>query len=388
MMRKIALLGATGSIGTQTLEVLKERNDYELVAVSCKGNIEKLANYFGVFDSIKFASVERKEDANMLSERFPGIKFFYGEKGIERLINKSKCDVCLNAISGFAGVGPSIYTLKEDKVLLLANKETLVVAGEIINNLLDGGHGKLVPIDSEHVAISKCLYGKNLDNIEQIVITASGGSFFNYTEEQLEKVTIEEATKNPNWEMGKKITVDSNLMINKCFELIEAYYLFRVPFEKINARVNRKSVVHGYVRFMDETKIDVCEPNMEYSIQYALDFGLPKDLVHGFPSIVKNCLSKYDFEELNYDTYPIMNYAKFVIEKEGPAGCVLNAADEVAVEAFLNKKIKYSDVTKVIDQVMKKYKFKNFMNYNILVKVNKKARLMTEKIIKKMEKKR
>ena len=386
MMRKIALLGATGSIGTQALEVLKQRNDYELVAVSCKGNIEKLANYFGVFNSIKFASVESKEDADRLSERFPQIKFFHGEKGIEHLINKSKCDVCLNAISGFAGVGPSIYALKEDKVLLLANKETLVVAGEIINNLLDGGHGKLVPVDSEHVAVSKCLYGKNLDDIEEIVITASGGSFFNYTEEQLEKVTIDNAIKNPNWEMGKKITVDSNLMINKCFELIEAYYLFRVPFEKINARVNRKSVIHGYVRFTDETKIDVCEPSMEYPIQYALDFGLPKDLVHGFPSIVKNCLSKYDFEELNYDTYPIMNYAKFVIENEGSTGCVLNAADEVAVEAFLNGRIKYIDITKVIDKVMKKFVFKNASTYHTLVKVDKKARLMAEKIIKKMEK--
>lgn len=386
MIRKIALLGATGSIGTQALEILKNRNDYELVALSCKNNIEKLANYFGEFDSIKYVAVESKEDADNLKERFPGIVFYHGEKGIEHLISRSKCNVCLNAISGFAGVGPSIHALKEDKVLLLANKETLVVAGDIINNILDEGHGKLVPIDSEHVAISKCLYGKNLDDIEEIVITASGGSFFNYTEEQLEKVTIEEATKNPNWNMGKKITVDSNLMINKCFEIIEAYYLFRVPFEKIKARVNRKSVVHGYVRFIDETKIDICEPSMEYPIQYALDLGLPKDLVHGFPSIVKNCLSKYDFEELSYNTYPIMNYAQFVIEKECSAGCVLNAADEVAVDAFLNGKIKYTDITKVIDEVMKKFVFKNASNYNALVRVNKKARLLAEKVIKKMEK--
>ena len=386
MIRKITLLGATGSIGKQALEILKNRSDYELVAVSCKNNIEKLANFFGEFTSIKFAAVNKKEDAENLSKRFPGIKFFAGESGLERMINKANSEVYLNAICGFAGVGPSIHVLKEDKVLLLANKETLVCAGEIINNLLDDGHGKIVPIDSEHVAISKCLYGKNLDDIEQIVITASGGSFFNYTDEQLEKVTIEEAIKNPNWEMGKKITVDSNLMVNKCFELIEAYYLFRVPFEKINARVNRESIVHGYVRFTDETKIDVSEPDMNYSIQYALDFGLPKDLIHGFPNIEINCLTKFNFEELSYDRYPVMNYAKIVVEQENDAGCVLNAADEVAVDAFLNSKIKYIDIIKVIDEVMKKYTFKKVYNYKSLVKSDKKARAIARKFIDKMEK--
>jgi 1-deoxy-D-xylulose-5-phosphate reductoisomerase len=386
MIRKITILGATGSIGTQALEALKNRSDYELVAVSCNDNIEKLANFFGEFDTIKFAAVGKKEDAEELSKRFPGIKFFSGESGIERLINKANSEVYLNAISGFAGVGPSIHILKEDKVLLLANKETLVCAGEIVNNLLDDGHGKLVPIDSEHVAISKCLYGKNLDDIEQIVITASGGSFFNYSEEQLEKVTIEEATKNPNWEMGKKITIDSNLMMNKCYELIEAYYLFRIPFDKINARVNRESVVHGYVRFIDETKIDVSEPDMLYPIEYALDFGLPKDLIHGFPNIERNCLTKFKFEELSYDKYPVMNYAKFVVEQEGDAGCVLNAADEIAVNAFLNGEIKYIDIIKVIDEVMKNFVFKKVSNYKNLVKADKKARVMARKFIDKMEK--
>ena len=386
MIRKITILGATGSIGTQALEALKNRSDYELVAVSCNDNIEKLANFFGEFDTIKFAAVGKKEDAEELSKRFPGIKFFSGESGIERLINKANSEVYLNAISGFAGVGPSIHILKEDKVLLLANKETLVCAGEIVNNLLDDGHGKLVPIDSEHVAISKCLYGKNLDDIEQIVITASGGSFFNYSEEQLEKVTIEEATKNPNWEMGKKITIDSNLMMNKCYELIEAYYLFRIPFDKINARVNRESVVHGYVRFIDETKIDVSEPDMLYPIEYALDFGLPKDLIHGFPNIERNCLTKFNFEELSYDKYPVMNYAKFVVEQEGDAGCVLNAADEIAVNAFLNGEIKYIDIIKVIDEVMKNFVFKKVSNYKNLVKADKKARVMARKFIDKMEK--
>lgn len=385
MIRTITLLGATGSIGTQTLNILKKRNDYELVAVSCKNNIEKLANFFGEFNSIRYAYVESKDDASSLGSRFPDIKFFYGDNGIDKLIKKANSDVVLNAINGFAGVGPSLCTLKENKILLLANKETLVVAGELINNLLDEGNGKLVPIDSEHVAISKCLYGKNLDDIEEIVITASGGSFFNYSKEQLEKVTIEQATKNPNWDMGKIITVNSNLMINKCFELIEAYYLFRVPFDKIKARVNRNSVVHGYVRFTDETKIDVYEPSMASPIEYALDLGLPKDLVHGFKTIVKNCLTKYSFEELNYDNYPIMNYAKLVVEEEGCAGCVLNASDEVAVNAFLDGKIKYKDIINVIDLIMKNFNFKTKVTYQNLVKIDKKVRLMALKIIEKME---
>lgn len=386
MIKTISILGATGSIGLQTIEILKTRDDYELIAVSCKNNIDGLTKIIEEFPSIKFASVENKSDASLLEEKFPKVEFFYDEKGLKELIKASNCDVYVNAISGFAGLIPSINILKSNKVLLLANKETLVVGGEIINNILDEGYGKLIPLDSEHVAISKCLYGKNIDNIEEIVITASGGSFFNYSEEQLEKVTLEEAIKNPNWQMGKKITIDSNLMINKCYELIEAFYLFRIPFEKISARVNRTSIVHGYVRFIGETRIDVEEPTMKEPIEYGLNFGLPKDLIKGFPNIKVNCLTLYDFEELSYKTYPVMRYAKFIVEQEGDAGCVFNACDEVAVQAFIDGKIKFTDIIKIIDMVMKDYKFSKNVNLHGLIKVDKKVREKTLRIIKKMEK--
>jgi len=386
MIKSITILGVTGSIGSQAIEIIKKREDYELVAVACKHNIEKIEEVINEFPSIKYAYVQKKSDASFLSDKFSNVKFFSGNKGLKELIKFSNSDIYLNAISGFAGVIPSINILNNNKVLLLANKETLVVAGEFVNNILDQGYGKLVPIDSEHVAVSKCLYGKNFDDIEEIVITASGGSFFNYTNEQLEKVTVEDAIKNPNWHMGKKITIDSNLMINKCYELVEAFYLFRVPFEKIRARVNRASVVHGYVRFTNETRIDVEKPSMSGPIEYALDFGLPRNLIDGFPEIKTNCLSNFDFEDLDYRIYPIMNYAKFIVEQEGDAGCVFNACDEMAVEAFIEGKIKYTDITKIIDKVMKGHKFNKDVSLNNLVKIDKEVRKKTKKVIKMMEK--
>jgi len=384
MTRTICVLGATGSIGSQVIDILKKREDYELVAVTCNENIKALIEILNAFPSVKYAYTSKKYDANELSIKFPNIKFFYGKKGIISLIKVSNCNVYENSISGFAGVMPSIKILKMNKILLLANKETLVIAGEFVNALLDDGYGKLIPIDSEHVAISKCLYGRKIEDINKIVITASGGRFFNYTDDELAKVTLKDATTNPNWNMGNKITIDSNLMSNKCFELIEAYYLFRVPFDKISAVVNRQSIVHGYVEFNNETRVNVSKPSMSFAIEYALNLGLPKDLLNGFEDVKKDVLNDFKFEELSSSRYPVLKYAKFVVEHDVDAGCVLNACDEVAVAAFMAGKIKFVDILPIIDTVMAKYKFKKNVSLSGLTKADLKARTLTRQIISKM----
>ena len=250
-MYKVLLLGASGSIGTQTVDVLlnKLNKNYELVGFSVGKRTNFVDEYLSKISTVKYVCVQDENLKGTFESKYKEVKFYYGSNGLLELIENSNSDIVVNALTGFSGLLPSINSLSLNKILCLANKESLVVGGEIINNLLLEGHGKLYPIDSEHVAIAKCLYNKNIDDIEEILITASGGPFFNLSNNEFKNITPEKALAHPTWKMGNKITIDSSTMMNKAFEIAEAYYLYGVDKEKIKPIVDRKSLVHSLVKY-------------------------------------------------------------------------------------------------------------------------------------------
>jgi 1-deoxy-D-xylulose-5-phosphate reductoisomerase len=381
MIKSITVLGASGSVGSQVLKVLEDRNDYKLVAFSCWKNIDFVKEALKKFKTVEFVCVAYESDAENLKKEFNNVRFYYGDDGLLALIKEANSDVYENSILGFAGLYPSIEVLKLNKTLLLSNKESLVVGGEFINDLLNKGFGKLYPIDSEHVAISKCLYGEDFSKIDHIVLTASGGKFFNYSREELNKVTLDDGILNPNWKMGKKISVDSNTMFNKMFEIVEAHYLFKLPYEKIKVVVDRKSYVHSFVVFDDKTKLQVGKPTMIDPIIYALNFGLPKNEKNEFEDVEINTEKNYKFDEVNISRFPVLTLAKKIIEEKGSLGCVINAFDEVLVDAFLKKKIEFKDIDVIIFKILNEYKFDKKCSLNDLRKIDLDARKFALKYI-------
>ena len=377
-MRKICLLGASGSIGGQTLDVIRKHPvDFSLVGFSVGKQINKIPEIINEFNP-KFVCV--RDGATDIAKQYPNIKFFYGDEGLNELITSCDCDMVVNALVGFVGLKPSLTALENNKILSLANKETLVTGGELINKLLNEGKGKLIPIDSEHVALSKCLAVDNT-NVDKIVITASGGAFRKLSRDQLNDVTPEDALKHPTWSMGNKITIDSATMVNKTFEIIEAYYLFGYEYEDIELMFNYESFVHSLVRYKDGSyRLDEGKPDMRVPIKYALYEGACEyDLVY------VNKLEDYKKSNLypfDYDRFPVVELAKKVIDEKGLYGATFNAANEEAVYAFLNKKIKFTDIENIID-----YCVNNVINiqnpsYEDIKKCDVSTRELVAKIVK------
>ena len=379
----VVLLGASGSIGSQSIEIIKkDKNKWNLVGFSVGKRVEKIDQILSFFSSVRYICVQLKKDYLILKKKYPLIKFFYGDKGLLKLIKANKDATIINALVGFAGVAPSLLTLENNQTLLLANKESLVVAGELINNLLDKGKGKLYPIDSEHVAIAKCLYGENIENVQFITITASGGPFYYLTKEDLKKVTKKDALNHPTWKMGAKITIDSATMMNKTFEVIEAHYLYRLPSQLIKTVVDRLSQLHGFVTFKDgHVNLNVSKNTMEYPIRYALNLGVPENGTR-FTDIEKNTLSKKKLLPLDRNRFSLLNYADLVINEGKDSGAILNAINEELVYAFLNNQINFVDIEKIIDKIMKDAEFRVVKSYKDLKKVDKKYRKLVKEMIR------
>lgn len=378
---KIILLGINGSIGKTTLSSLNGfKNDWEIVGFSI-GNDAKNVDYLINKYHPLAVSFKNEKDYFLYKSLYKNIQFFYGEDSYLKLLDYLDYDILVNALSGFSGFMPSVKSLKEDKILLLANKESLVAGGEIIKEILKTS-GKLIPIDSEHVAICKCLENEKIEDVEKIIITASGGPFFELDKEEFKNITKEKALNHPTRKMGKRITIDSSTMMNKCFELIEAYYLFNVPFDKLDVLVDRRSLIHGLVVFKDG-RIKECEytPTMENPIKYALSkaFKLDIDLsdIKGVTKIDEN------LKKMDYQKFDLINYSKVVIEKKGNTGVILNAIDEELVNLFLNDKIKYIDIKRNIDKIMSNCKFKNKVTINELIVSDRQARKAIKYLIEK-----
>lgn len=376
----LVILGASGSIGTQTIDVIKNNEKkWTLKGFSVGNKTFYVDEILKEFKDVNSICLKNKKDYLNYKNKYPSIKFFYGDKGLIKLIKYNKNATILNALVGFVGLSPSIVSLKLNRTLLLANKESLVCGGNLINKILKR-RGKIYPIDSEHVAIAKCLYNENISDVNEIIITASGGPFFNLNREELKNVTLKDALNHPTWKMGNKITIDSATMMNKTFELIEAYYLFGIDFDKIKAIVNRKSLVHGLVKFNDgRIKLNVGENLMKYPILYALDLGKPND--DTFNYIELNTYDRYEFFNLSKKRFPLLNYAEKVVKSSKNEGVILNAINEECVQAFLNSKINFIDIENIIDKIFSSAVFIKCNNYKLLHLSNMYYRYKTRKEI-------
>lgn len=347
-MRKVVLLGATGSIGTQSLDLFeKHPDDFQLLGISLGHQVDKIPGILSRFPLIQHVAVLEHDDAVKLHEAYPTINAYEGEEGILDLIRDSGAEMVENAILGFAGLMPSLETLRENKILCLANKESLVVGGELIERLLAHGHGKLYPIDSEHVALAKCLSQVKREDVEELVITASGGAFRKKSRSELLNVTPEEALHHPTWSMGKKITIDSATMFNKGFEVIEAHYLFHWPVERIQILLHDESYVHSLIKMKDGSYYaDIAKPDMHGPIAYALYEGKAPFTVYHEAKI--SDFGPYTFHKFQPERYPAVGIALRALAMGGVMPAYLNAANEEAVALFLDHQIPFLAIEKAV----------------------------------------
>ncbi|RJW26420.1 1-deoxy-D-xylulose-5-phosphate reductoisomerase [Eubacterium sp. TF05-29] len=352
-MKRIVLLGASGSIGSQTIDVvLHHKDEFSIVAVSVGKNIEKLKMLLAKIPSIQHVCVADEQVKEVLRLEYPGKQWYSGDEGLQALAGLAEYDIFVDAVVGFRGLLPALTAIANHKVIALANKESLVAGGPLVKAALAKHQVPLYPIDSEHSAIFQCLQGNTHDSIDKLIITASGGSFRDLTREQLQDVSVEAALHHPNWNMGGRITIDSATMMNKGFEVIEAHYLFDIPYEKIDVLIHRESAIHSMVQFQDHAIIaQIGTADMRLPIQYALSYPQRLKMYNDEPFDFGKFATLH-FEPASMERYPLLKLAFEVGKKGGNLGAIMNAADEEAVRLFLNKKIAFLDIeTSVIKAV-------------------------------------
>ncbi len=370
-MKKVAILGSTGSIGTQTLEVISDnKNIFEVELLTAFSNHTLLINQALLHKPKAIIFGDRsKEKVIFNSLKNEEIEIYFGEESLNNFLNYCNPDIVLTALVGKSGLIPTINTIKKGIDLALANKETLVVAGSIINKLCKEKKVNIYPVDSEHSAIFQCLVGESRDTIDKIILTASGGPFRNKKLNELKNISKKEALKHPNWEMGEKITIDSSTLMNKGLEVIEAKFLFDIDIQKIKVVVHPQSIIHSMVEFNDGSiKAQLGEPDMKLPIQYALFSGkrLKNKFTH-YDFIKNNTLT---FEEPCLKTFNNLKLAFDAGKLGGNAPCILNASNEIVVDAFLNEKIRYLDMTKIIEDSLNKISYIASPNLDQLIETD------------------
>ncbi len=346
-MKKIILLGATGSIGTQCVDVVSHHADaFEIVALSAGHNIEALKEILNQVHVSDVCVIE-EADAKALQSEYPDITFHHGDAGILELIDLH-ADVVVNALVGFAGLAPSLKTIESHKVLALANKETLVVGGDLVLEKLKEYKGTMYPIDSEHSAIFQALQGNQKEAVENLVVTASGGSFRDKTRDELKDVTVAQALHHPNWNMGARITIDSATMMNKGFEVIEAHYLFGVDYAHIQVLMNKESIIHSMVQYVDHSFMaQLGTADMRLPIQYALTYPERLPLYDATPLDLAS-IGTLHFQNVDFERYPLLKLAYEAGQRAGNSGAILNGADEAAIDLFLQEKISFLQIEEMI----------------------------------------
>lgn len=384
MKKQICILGSTGSIGTQALDVIEQHADlYEAYCLTANNRYEELAEQARKFKpaAVVIANESLYEPLCRLLDDCPEVKVYAGKAALDEIVQAEPIDMVLTALVGFAGLSPTIQAIKAHKKVCLANKETLVVAGELICKLAQQYHVPILPVDSEHSAIFQSLVGEDDNEIEKILLTASGGPFRTFTLEQMKDVAAADALKHPTWEMGAKITIDSATMMNKGFEVIEAKWLFGVPAEKIQVLIHPQSIVHSAVQFVDGgVKAQLGVPDMRLPIQYA--FSFPKRL-HLDGARLDMFKQPLEFFEPDFKKFKCLALAYESIRLGGNMPCVVNAANEVVNEAFRQGRCTYLDMADVIEKTMGRVAFDAAPTYGTYVETDAAARRMANELITK-----
>ena len=381
-MKKIAILGSTGSIGTQALEVISEnREAFSVETLTANNNADLLIKQAKIFkpNSVIIRNEEKYKLVNdaLFSE---GIKVYCGAKSIEDIVTSDSIDIVLTAMVGYSGLIPTINAIKKGKTIALANKETLVVAGKIITDLAKEYGSKILPVDSEHSAIFQCLSGEIQNPIEKIFLTASGGPFRGENTEFLQNVTKKQALNHPNWVMGNKITIDSASLMNKGLEVIEAKWLFDLRADQIDVVVHPQSIIHSAVQFKDGSiKAQMGIPDMKLPIQYAL--GYPKRIKNNFKRFSFFDYPNLTFEKADRKTFKNLDLAYKALEIGGNSPCILNAANEIAVEAFLNEKISFLKMSDLIANCMEKIIFVKNPDLEDLIATDSETRILAKQLL-------
>lgn len=375
--KKILLLGATGSIGTQTLDIIREHpEEFELIGISAGSSIDRLEEIIREFGTVKAAGIALENQP----EELAGAVLYCGSDQMTDLIENLDFDVLVNAAVGFRGLEPTLKAIEKGKDVALANKESLVCGGDLVLDALKKNHVHLYPIDSEHSAIFQCLQGNNMDEISRLIITASGGSFRDKKRDELQNVTVAQALSHPNWAMGKRITLDSATMVNKAFEVIEAHYLFDIPFEKIETVLHPESIVHSMVEFNDHAVMaQLGSADMHIPIQYALCYPQRPVLNEKKPLDMTKTLDLH-FREMDFDRYPMLKLAWKIGQEKGNRGTVMNAADEEAVDLFLKEKIRFLDIETCILKALEEIENQNEPTLEDLKEADQRTREFVRKL--------
>ncbi|HWO77990.1 MAG TPA: 1-deoxy-D-xylulose-5-phosphate reductoisomerase [Bacillus sp. (in: firmicutes)] len=373
-MKSINLLGASGSIGTQTLDVIREHpSEFTLNAFAVGQNIEAAHQIIQEFHP-KAVSVSKKNDAEQLKWEYPSIKCTYGDEGLIEIATYPGGDLVLNAVTGSLGLKPTLEAIKLGKTIAIANKETLVTAGHIVIEEAKKYGVMLLPVDSEHSAIFQCLQGEHKKNIDKLIITASGGSFRDRSRNELKGVSVEQALNHPNWSMGAKVTIDSATMMNKGLEVIEAHWLFGIPYEKIEVLLHKESIIHSMIEFHDSSVMaQLGTPDMRVPIQYALSYPDRLPLTKA-KRLNLSEIGKLHFQPMDLERFKALKFAFEAGKMGGSMTTVLNAANEIAVQAFLDKQITFLEIDELVERALLNHTPVSHPDLDTILQIDKETR--------------
>ncbi|MEW6108413.1 MAG: 1-deoxy-D-xylulose-5-phosphate reductoisomerase [Nitrospirota bacterium] len=383
-MKRLAILGSTGSIGRSTLDVVsRNREEFRVVALAAGRSIDLLEKQIKAFRP-EMVAVADNEFADSLRKKVNGLEILSGTEGINHVASYANADMVISAIVGSAGLLPTLHAIKSGKTIGLANKEALVMAGEIVIDEARKSCVKIIPVDSEHSAVFQCMEGHDKSEIKRIILTASGGPFVNKSRDEMKNITAKEALSHPNWDMGKKITIDSATLMNKGLEVIEACWLFDMPPDRIDVLIHPQSIVHSMVEFKDRSCLaQMSVPDMRGPISYALSY--PDRLPDPMPGLELEKIETLTFKKPDNENFPCLSYAYDAIRAGGTMPGVLNASNEAAVHAFLNDRIGFNDIPVIIKKTVDSHNIKSVDHLDDVLEADRWARETAEKYIRELK---
>ncbi len=383
-MKSISVLGSTGSIGRSSLEVIdKFSHRFKVVGLAAGRNTQLLEKQVEKFRP-KIVSLERKEEAEDLRRKFRGksIKVTFAQEGAEEVASFSENDIVISAITGINGLRPTLAAVQEGKKVALANKESMVVAGPLIQDMISKFGAQLIPVDSEHSGVFQCLAKEEMGNVKKVILTASGGPFFSKSSSEMNDITLEEALNHPRWKMGKKVTIDSATLMNKGLELIEARWLFGLEPRQLGILIHPQSIVHSLVEMSDGSVLAQLGPtDMKLPIQYALTYPERENSL--LPSLDLSEIKALEFHEVNVEKFPIIKLARLALEEGDSFPIALNAANEVVVSAFLEQRIKFMDISDVVTEIVENHQKRKAQSLEDIFDVDRETRRVSLDLLEK-----